>query len=149
VLGNPGQVEQVFFNLLGNAGKFTPREGSIRVTAEPRSRDGESGVLVQVADSGIGIPEHALLRIFDRFYQVDPSTRRKYGGMGLGLALVQSIMEVHRGAVWVESVEGRGSVFSVWFPIRPSGSGSGAFALRRRSEPDTMEDGAQRPEESG
>ncbi len=148
VIGNPGQVEQVFFNLLGNAGKFTPRDGSIRVMAEPRSRDGRRGVLVEVRDSGIGIPQHAMLRIFDRFYQVDPSTRRKYGGMGLGLALVQSIMEAHQGAVWVESVEGKGSVFSVWFPLRLSKSGSGSFSIRRRAEPDTMKREQEHPERS-
>ncbi len=148
VIGNAGQVEQVFFNLLGNAGKFTSRGGSIRVTAEPRSRDARRGVLVEVADSGIGIPKNALLRIFDRFYQVDPSTRRKYGGMGLGLALVQSIMEAQQGVVWVESVENKGSVFSVWFPLRPSRSGSGSFSLRRRAEPDTMDPTDQPPERS-
>jgi len=148
VVGNSGQVEQVFFNLLGNAGKFTSAGGSIRVTAEPRSRDDQRGVLVQVEDSGIGIPKNALLRIFDRFYQVDPSTRRKYGGMGLGLALVQSIMEAHRGAIWVESVEGKGSTFSVWFPLRPSDSGSGAFSLRRRTDPDTMRSEGQRGQEN-
>ncbi|MCD4749020.1 MAG: HAMP domain-containing histidine kinase [Thermoanaerobaculales bacterium] len=131
---NPERVERVFLNLIGNSGKFTPREGSIRVTAEPLVRDGFPGLQVRVADTGIGIPEKALLRIFDRFYQVDPTTRREYGGMGLGLALVQSIVEAHSGAVWVESVEGRGSTFFVWLPLRYGKSGSGVFRALRGEE---------------
>jgi signal transduction histidine kinase len=128
IQGNAEQLERVFLNLVDNAVKFTPEGGLVRVVAEPLDRAGRRGAVVRVADTGVGIPERALLRIFDRFYQVDPSTRRKYGGMGLGLAVVESIVQSHRGAVWVESQPGRGSTFFVWLP-RESGdpSASGVF----------------------
>ena len=113
---NPEQVERVFFNVLDNAVKFTPEGGTVVVTAEASERDGHTGVLVSIRDEGIGIPRSELVRIFDRFHQVDPSSRRRFGGMGLGLSLVRSIVEAHRGSVWAESTEGSGSVFYVWFP---------------------------------
>ena len=72
---------------------------------------------MRIQDSGVGIPPTELIRIFDRFYQVDPSSRRRFGGMGLGLSLVRSIVEAHRGAVWAESEEGIGSTFFVWLPF--------------------------------
>ncbi len=113
---NPEQIERVFFNLLDNAVKFTPEGGRIAVTAESSERDDRDGVLVSIEDEGVGIPRLELIRIFDRFHQVDPSSRRRFGGMGLGLSLVRSIVEAHRGSVWAESTEGSGSVFFVWFP---------------------------------
>lgn len=131
--GNAEQLERVFANLVHNAVKFTPEGGLVRVVAEPHERGGRRGVMVRVADTGVGIPERALLRIFDRFYQVDPSTRRRYGGMGLGLAVVQSIVQSHRGSVWVESQEGRGSTFFVWLPREASDSTSGNHPVISRS----------------
>ena len=79
-------------------------------------------MLVRIVDSGIGIPAGELVRIFDRFYQVDPSVRRRYGGMGLGLALVHHIVETHGGVVWAESEGAEGSAFFVWLPLRPGRS---------------------------
>jgi len=135
VVGSPEQLERVFLNLLNNAVKFTPAGGFIRVSAEPYVHQRRQGVLTRVADTGVGIPGAEKLRIFDRFYQVDPSSRRKYGGMGLGLSLVRSTVEAHRGAVWVESEVGKGSTFFVWLP-RDVGSGSSAkHRLRRLVEP--------------
>lgn len=116
LLLNPEQFERVFFNLLDNAVKFSPRGGSIVVTAEPSTHENKDGVLIRIQDSGVGIPSSELLRIFDRFYQVDPSSRRRYGGMGLGLSLVRSIVEAHRGAVWAESEPDLGSTLFVWLP---------------------------------
>ena len=116
VEANPEQVEQVFLNLLDNAVKFTPHGGTVLVIAETCDHEQRKGVLVRIQDSGVGIPTTELIRIFDRFYQVDPSSRRRFGGMGLGLSLVHSIVEAHRGAVWAESEEGVGSVFFVWLP---------------------------------
>jgi len=113
---NPEQVERVFFNLLDNAVKFTPEGGTVSVAAQELVRDDRDGVLVSIRDEGVGIPKLELVRIFDRFHQVDPSSRRRFGGMGLGLSLVRSIVEAHRGSVWAESTEGSGSVFFVWFP---------------------------------
>lgn len=131
VVGSPEHLERAFLNLLDNAVKFTPDEGAIRVAAEPHHQDGRSGVLVRVSDTGVGVPAGEQLRIFDRFYQVDTSARRRYGGMGLGLSLVRSIVEAHRGAVWVESEEGQGAVFFVWLPSRPPDSG--AVSVKRHA----------------
>jgi signal transduction histidine kinase len=114
---NPEQIERVFLNLLDNAIKFTPQGGAVLVFAETCDHERRHGVLVRIQDSGVGIPPTELIRIFDRFYQVDPSSRRRFGGMGLGLSLVRSIIEAHRGAVWAESEEGIGSTFFVWLPF--------------------------------
>jgi len=113
---NCEQIERVFLNILDNAVKFTPAGGSVLIVAEPHNHEGRDGIQVRVRDSGVGIPNAALVRIFDRFHQVDPSSRRRYGGMGLGLSLVRNIVEAHHGAVWVESQEGIGSTFFVWLP---------------------------------
>jgi len=114
---NPEQIERVFLNLLDNAVKFTPQGGTVLVFAEACDHEQRQGALVRIQDSGVGIPPTELNRIFDRFYQVDPSSRRRFGGMGLGLSLVRSIVEAHRGAVWSESEEGTGSTFFVWLPF--------------------------------
>lgn len=124
-VANQEQMERVFLNLFDNAVKFTPDRGTIVVLAEPCGHEGENGVLVRIKDSGVGIPPTELTRIFDRFYQVDPSARRRFGGMGLGLSLVRSIVEAHRGTVWAESEEGIGSTFFVWLPTHGSERGSG------------------------
>ena len=118
VQANREQIERVFLNLLDNAVKFTARGGTVLVTAEACDSEGRPGALVRVSDSGVGIPASELHRVFDRFHQVDPSLRRRFGGMGLGLSLVQSIVESHYGKVWVESEEDVGSTFFVWLPSR-------------------------------
>jgi len=139
IRGNPEEIERVFLNLISNAVKFTPPEGFIRVTAEPMVRDGREGVLVRVADTGIGIPAHALTRIFDRFFQIDPSSSRKHGGMGLGLSLVRRIVSDHGGHVWAESREQQGSTFFIWLPRTKDHSGpytaSGVFKAARGEDP--------------
>jgi len=114
---NSEQIERVFLNIMDNAVKFTPEGGTVLIVAELHVHDEHDGVRVTVRDSGVGIPPAALIRIFDRFHQVDPSSRRRFGGMGLGLSLVRTIVEAHRGAVWAESEEGIGSTFFVWLPI--------------------------------
>ncbi len=119
ILGNSEQLERVVLNLLDNAVKFTHEGGSLVIDVEECDHEGSGGVLIRVADTGIGIPASELVRVFDRFHQVDQSTRRRFGGMGLGLSLVHHIVEAHRGFVWVESEVGRGSTFFVWLPCRP------------------------------
>jgi signal transduction histidine kinase len=116
VEGNEEQLERVLLNLVDNAVKFTPSGGQVAVSAEECDHEGRLGVLVRVVDSGIGIPASERMRIFDRFHQVDPSIRRRYGGMGLGLSLVHHTVETHGGVVWVESQEGSGSTFFLWLP---------------------------------
>lgn len=118
VLGNPEQLERVILNLMDNAVKFTPDGGTVFLGVEECDHEGRTGVLIRVVDSGIGIPEGELVRVFDRFHQVDRSIRRRFGGMGLGLSLVHHIVESHRGIAWVESEVGKGSSFFVWLPCR-------------------------------
>jgi len=103
------KIEQVFTNLIDNAIKFNREKGSIRIIAVPE----RTGIKVSVVDSGAGIPEKDLPRIFERFYRVDKARSRELGGTGLGLAIVKHIVELHGGAVGVESTEGLGSTF--WF----------------------------------
>jgi signal transduction histidine kinase len=112
VVGDRDQLRQVFDNLLGNAIKFSPRDGQIVVSVE----DIGTMMQVSVSDQGIGIPHDQQERIFDRFYQIDGSARRRFGGAGLGLAIVKRILEAHEGKVWVESEPGKGSTFYVTIP---------------------------------
>lgn len=106
------KLKQIALNLLANAVKFTPDGGEVRLVVAPD----RGGVLLSVVDTGIGIPERELTRIFDEFRQVDGSAARAYGGMGLGLALVRRLATMLEAELTVSSVEGAGSTFSVWFP---------------------------------
>jgi two-component system, NarL family, sensor histidine kinase BarA len=110
------KLRQCLVNLCSNAVKFTPAGGSITVSAEPV---GDARVAIHVSDTGIGITEEHLPRVFDVFYQVDGSSTREYGGAGLGLAIVKSFVEAHGGEVSLRSAAGAGSTFSVHLPIRP------------------------------
>jgi signal transduction histidine kinase len=105
-------LRRVLDNLVGNALKFTPAGGWVTIRL---SRSKEK-VKLEVADTGIGIPSDQLDRIFERFYQVDGSMTRKYGGVGLGLALVKSIIEAHGGQVTATSQVGVGTTFTVLLP---------------------------------
>jgi PAS domain S-box-containing protein len=106
------RMEQVFTNLLGNALKFTPRGGRIDVVVEDRSRE----VLVSVADTGVGIPQEHLDKVFDRFYRVPLPAGSTVEGTGLGLSICQAVVEEHGGRIWVESRVGCGSTFFVAIP---------------------------------
>ncbi|HEY9205077.1 MAG TPA: PAS domain S-box protein [Candidatus Methanoperedens sp.] len=105
------KITRVFANVLSNAIKFTPQKGTITLTAV----DDMDKIKISVTDTGIGIPSDKLLQIFDRFYQVDGSTSRKYGGTGLGLSICKSIIEGHYGSIWAES-RGNGSTFHITLP---------------------------------
>jgi PAS domain S-box-containing protein len=108
------RLAQVFGNLLTNSAKYTRHGGRIRLSAE--SRDGE--IVVSVSDNGIGIPAAALTNIFDMFSQVDRSVERSTGGLGIGLALVKGLVEMHGGTVSAASDgEGQGSTFTVTLPV--------------------------------
>jgi signal transduction histidine kinase/response regulator RpfG family c-di-GMP phosphodiesterase len=108
------QLRQLVLHLGSNAIKFTPPGGSVTLRLFGDARE----IGLQVEDTGIGIPEHALDKIFDRFYQVDSSLERRFGGTGLGLAICKSIAEWHGGRVTAESEVGRGSRFTVVLPRR-------------------------------
>ncbi len=115
VRGNAQRLEQVFTNLLENAIKYTPSGG--RVLARVNATATE--VVIEVEDSGVGIPSSSLPRIFERFYRVDRSRSRDMGGTGLGLAIVKHVVRAHGGTVSVKSEEGRGSTFTVALPRIP------------------------------
>jgi signal transduction histidine kinase len=121
VWGDPGRIAQVLENLVTNAVKFTAAGGEIRVRL---SRCGEEAE-VAVADRGIGIPAAARARIFERFYQVDTSSTRAYGGMGLGLAIVREILVAHGREIRVESEEGKGTTFRFTLPLAGAGASAG------------------------
>jgi CheY-like chemotaxis protein/two-component sensor histidine kinase len=113
VFADPHRLQQVFWNLLSNALKFTPAGGAITVTVAGTPRH----VDVELSDTGIGIRRDALPFVFDRFRQADSSTTRRHGGLGLGLAIVRHIVELHGGSVHAESPgEGLGATFTVHLP---------------------------------
>jgi signal transduction histidine kinase len=111
--GDTLALRRALDNLLNNALKFTPAGGRITV----RLYQIESNLMIEVADTGIGIPHDQLGRIFERFYQVDGSSTRKYGGIGLGLSLVKSIVEGHRGQVTLASTVRVGTTFTITLPL--------------------------------
>jgi signal transduction histidine kinase len=116
VMGDPDAVKVLFSNLLENALRYTDPGGAVRVEL---SREG-GYLCLTVSDSGIGIPEESLPRIFERFYRVDKSRSRSSGGSGLGLSIVKAIAQAHQGDVSVSSKVGEGSKFTVRLPVLTS-----------------------------
>lgn len=114
ILADSGLLQQVMVNLLDNAQKFSPKGGTVRVRAWAE----DNQAVVAVSDEGIGIPPEKLPRLFERFYQVDGSATRRYGGMGIGLALCRAIVEAHSGRIWAQSQgEEQGSTFYISLPL--------------------------------
>jgi PAS domain S-box-containing protein len=114
VRGDPNRLQQVLWNLLSNAVKFTPAGGRVQVVLERVN----SHVEIVVEDTGIGIRPDFLPYVFDRFRQGDPSTTRRYGGLGLGLSIVKNLVELHGGSVRVKSGgENQGSTFVIALPV--------------------------------
>ncbi|MBH8597573.1 MULTISPECIES: two-component system histidine kinase PnpS [unclassified Thermoactinomyces] len=113
---DPDRFRQIILNLLTNAIHYTPAGGHITVVARRRKSDWQ----LIIGDSGIGIPESDLPRIFERFYRVDKARARNSGGTGLGLAIVKHLVEVHHGKIQVESKVGEGTSFILTFPLSPS-----------------------------
>jgi heavy metal sensor kinase len=118
VEGDRARLKQVVVNLLDNAIKYTREGGEARVSV----RNENAHALLEVTDTGIGIPAEALPHLFERFYRVDKARSRQMGGVGLGLAIAKSIVMAHSGQITVESDEGRGSRFRVELP--PAGDRS-------------------------
>ena len=114
ILGNAQQLEQVFTNIIGNAIKFTPQNGSISITCEVV---GTRYIIARIADTGIGISETDLEHIFSRFYQVDHNADAQQPGSGLGLHIARQLVEQHSGQIWAESQPGQGSAFFIKLPI--------------------------------
>lgn len=115
------RLEQVFINLVDNATKYTDAGGTISVHASPEGVDGAARAVVRIKDTGIGIPTHKLGSIFELFHQVDESLERSRGGLGIGLTLVRSLVELHGGTISVTSAGlGQGSEFLVRLPLAAS-----------------------------
>jgi len=112
--GDRDQLRQLALHLGSNAVKFTPPGGAVTITIGGDDRD----ITLEVQDSGIGIPEPMLEKIFERFFQVDSSLVRRFGGTGLGLAICKSIVEWHGGRIFAVSQPGKGSTFTVVLPRR-------------------------------
>jgi two-component system, OmpR family, phosphate regulon sensor histidine kinase PhoR len=110
--GDRDKIHQVFINLIDNAIKFNKPEGKIVLSADQKPE----GVTITIEDTGIGIPQEAQARIFERFFRVDKARSKEMGGTGLGLAIVKHIMEAHGGRATCQSTPGQGSRFSVFFP---------------------------------
>jgi PAS domain S-box-containing protein len=116
ITGDPDRLQQVIWNLLSNAVKFTPKGGRVQVRLERIN----SHIEIVVSDTGIGIDEEFLPHVFDRFRQLDGSKTRRHGGLGLGLAIVRQLVELHGGTVLAENNrEGQGAVFTVKLPLLP------------------------------
>ena len=134
VWGDPARLQQIVTNLLTNAIKFTPENGKVEVKLSIPNSHSPTYAQIQVIDTGIGISPEFLPKIFDKFLQEDSSTTRSHNGLGLGLAIVRSLVEMHGGTVHAESPgEGQGSTFTVKIPLlkRASGySGSGEAGSR-------------------
>jgi signal transduction histidine kinase len=113
-----GKVKQVLSNLVHNAIKFTDAGGSVTISASGK----DNWIEVQVIDTGVGIPESDLNKIFDRFYQVDSSLTRKVGGTGIGLNIAKEYVERHEGRIWAESELGHGSTFVFTLPKKEEGA---------------------------
>ena len=115
VLADRRGLEQVLLNLLDNAIKYTEPGGRIQISVS----GSPAGVRIDVADTGMGIPEADRARIFERFYRVEKARSRDLGGTGLGLAIVKHLVQAQDGEVFVTSREGQGSTFSVRLPAAP------------------------------
>jgi len=115
IAGDQDRLQQVVWNLLSNAVKFTPREGRVTVRLSARGDD----VILSVADTGIGIAPEFLAYVFDRFSQADASATRRHGGLGLGMAIVRHLVELHGGTVCADSAgENQGATFTLVLPAR-------------------------------
>lgn len=117
VQAEPQLLHRALTNLLSNALRYTPAGGTITLAAETAAC---GACALRVSDTGCGIASEHLPRLFDRFYQVDPDRPRSLEGMGLGLSIVKSIMDLHGGSVEVHSTPSQGSTFTLYFPVHPA-----------------------------
>ena len=117
LIGDPTRLNQIVMNLAGNAIKFTEK-GGVRIAASIDAKDGRSWLVVDIIDTGIGIPEDRLDKVFEEFTQAYSDTTRKYGGTGLGLTISKRLTELQGGSISVKSVKDEGSTFTVTIPYQ-------------------------------
>jgi len=114
IAGDPDRLQQVVWNLLSNASKFTPAGGSVGISVTQEANFAQ----IQISDTGPGIAAEFLPHVFERFRQADGSTTRTHGGLGLGLAIVRHLVELHGGLIYAENGTIRsGAVFTVRLPL--------------------------------
>ncbi len=111
------KLEKIINNLIVNAIKFTPSGGSINVQLTLEKQQKNDIIIISISDTGIGIPEEQRTKIFDRFYQIDDSSKRNHGGAGIGLALVKELVSLHNWNISVFSKVGEGTVFTIRIPL--------------------------------
>jgi PAS domain S-box-containing protein len=141
VLGDPDRLQQVIWNLVSNAVKFTPAEGSVTVRVTEEAGEG----VVEVTDTGVGIPAAFLPHVFDRFRQADSGSRRAFGGLGLGLSIARHLAEAHGGRLFAASDgEGRGATFTLRVPALAAKASEGV-----RSEVSAADEWATAPRLGG
>lgn len=109
------KIMQVIDNIMNNAIKYSPDGGKITV----HLLETHNNVVLSISDEGLGIPKKDLDKVFERFYRVDKARARKQGGTGLGLAISKEVIKAHKGSIWVDSIEGKGSTFSFSLPYEP------------------------------
>jgi CheY-like chemotaxis protein/anti-sigma regulatory factor (Ser/Thr protein kinase) len=142
ISGDADRLQQIVWNILSNAAKFTPNGGKVEISLKQNA----THVLIQVKDTGPGIDPEFLAHVFERFRQADGSTTRMHGGLGLGLAIVRHLVELHGGTIAVENREdGAGTIFTLRLPL-PSGelrletlAGADAAFKEARLEPANLE----------
>jgi signal transduction histidine kinase len=125
------RVRQVLLNLISNAAKFT-EEGQIAISARVIESEPQTEVLIAVTDTGIGIADEDMAKLFEPFSQVDPSPTRKSGGSGLGLSIARHLVELHGGRIWAESTLGEGSTFAFTLPLEPPTMEAGGTGMLSR-----------------
>jgi signal transduction histidine kinase len=113
------KIRHIFFHLLSNAVKYTPEGGAIEVLAQ-RSKNpaGEDGIAVSVKDTGCGIKPEDMPKLFQNFGRLESSYTRESSGVGVGLSLTRQLVELHGGIITVQSEYGRGSIFTVFLPLK-------------------------------
>ncbi len=132
LIGDDQRIAQVVTNLLGNAVKFTPEEGTIRLEASLQDEEnGHCTIRIAVTDTGIGISHEQQARLFQAFQQAESGTARQFGGTGLGLAIAKNIVEMMGGSIWVESRPGKGATFTFTVRVKPGTMRESAFLDNR------------------
>lgn len=115
--GDPIKIKQILLNLLSNSVKFTEAGKITLIVSASQDEEHASGITIRVSDTGIGMSKQAMRHIFTRFSQADTSITRKYGGTGLGMSITQSLVELMGGKIKVDSLEGKGTTFTVTLPL--------------------------------